>query len=133
MYLSSPDTADCSMHRSCVDIHIQVDISTLSRYTYLNHLSIIFDILRQIDNEGKDETMNQTELLTCKSNLYIFIYPVTLSGQMRAKVTHSDVGPLCFAFCYFHSTVGGSKIHTKKYSVFLANMLIMYYVLYRNR
>lgn len=84
--------------------------------------------------------MNQTELhktdnfvLTCKSNLYIFIYPVTLSGQMRAKVTHSDVGPLCFAFCYFHSTVGGSKIHTKKYSVFLANMLIMYYVLYRNR
>ena len=63
--------------------------------------------------------MNQTELhktenfvLTCKSNLYIFIYPVTLSGQMRAKVTHSDVGPLCFAFCYFYGTVGKSKIHT---------------------
>ena len=70
--------------------------------------------------------MNQTELLTCKSNLYIFIYPVTLSGQMRAKVTHSDVGPLCFAFCYFYGTVGKSKIHTQKYSVFLANMLFMY-------
>ena len=77
--------------------------------------------------------MNQTELhktdnfvLTCKSNLYRFIYFVTLSGQMRAKVTHSDVGPLCFAFCYFYGTVGKSKIHTQKYSVFLANMLFMY-------
>ena len=48
MYLSSPDTADCSLHRSCVDILIKVDISTLSRYTYLYHISIVFDILRQI-------------------------------------------------------------------------------------
>ena len=72
----------------------------------------------------KDETMNQTELhktdnfvLTCKSNLYIFIYPVTLSGQMRAKVTHSDVGPLCFAFCYFHSSRGKQNTHKKIFCV----------------